>query len=638
MRRLLVICLLGAAIFAAFAVGRIQDPVMAGSTGALTLRAATPASGCPLGPTFVFCGQLTGGTTVPAQFTLTASSTVSGIAIKLAAVAGPSSSLFAAGDFTVEGTTCGASLAAGASCTISVSLTPSSGTRGPRAAALTVTDSTKDTAIVNLSGAALNNATGGSSSAIGFTPPPAPACPQDNAFTFCPQAVHATSGPQSFLLTTGATVTGLSFSIAAVPGLASEFALSDFAIVPGGCGTTLTMGSSCDVSVQFTPSTTGTRAATLTATDAGGDSTVIYLAGSATSGLAITPGAPGARGPACSPGNTFVFCNTPEGGAESPTAFTLTNTSGVQLTGVTIPAATTGGDFKLANTTCLATLPANSSCTVNIQFSPATTGLLQEPFVIIDTDGDVATANLAGTGDNYLMALAPTQPPEVSVAQGGTVGVVGQVIPDAVFGLDGEQVTFGCPATVLMPINTSCVVTPCPAAITPGTPANFTATFVTSTAVSVAPLPPTGCSSYGPAPATAMLVPHPRSPGNHQGLWRFPSGIPLALLAALALGLFAVSSRRRPQQTIFAAAALVAALLTGCHHGSAVSSATPLGMTDLNISGIALDANGNSLGTSRTIVGVVGQGFIIDVIQSTGNGGGGGGGILGGVSRRQNGF
>ena len=61
-------------------------------------------------------------------------------------------------------------------------------------------------------------------------------------------------------------------------------------------------------------------------------------------------------------------------------------------------------------------------------------------------------------------------------------------------------------------------------------------------------------------------------------------------------------------------------------------------MTDLNISGIALDANGNSFGTSRTILGVVGQGFIIDVIQSAGNGGGGGGGILGGVSRRQNGF
>jgi MYXO-CTERM domain-containing protein len=134
-----------------------------------------------------------------------------------------------------------------------------------------------------------------------------------------------------------------------------------------------------------------------------------------------------------------------------------------------------------------------------------------------------------------------------------------------------------------------------------------------------------------------MLVPPAELPGNQKGLWRFPSEIPLALLAALALGLLAVSSRRRPRQTIFAAAALIAALSTGCHHGSTVNPATPLGMTTLNISGIALDANGNSLGTSRTILGVDGQGFIIDVIASTGNGGGGGG-ILGGVSRRQNGF
>jgi hypothetical protein len=618
-RRLLVIGALGAAIFAAFAVGSNSDSVMAGSNGSLILRASTPVSGCPLASMFSFCGQLQGGSTEPAQFTLTASGPVTGLAIKFAAVAGSPASQFAAFDFTVESTTCGASLAANASCTINVSFTPVTTTKGTRAAALTVTDAGHDTALINLTGTSLNNTTGGAT-ALGFATPPAPACPQDNAFTFCSQAVHTASGTQNFLLTAGNTATGLTFAFAAVPGLPSEFALSDFTIASNACGSTLTTGASCAVGVQFTPTTTGARAAILKATDAAGDSTLIYLAGSTSSGLSITPSG---QAPACSTGNTFEFCNTPTGGSDGATAFTLTNTSGTQVTGITVPTTSVGGDFTVPNTSCLTVLAAGASCGINVKFSPATTGLLQEPLVVTDADGDTATANLAGTGDTYSLQLAAMQPVEVSVAQGGTAAFMGQVVPDSVFGQDGEQVTFACPSTASLPIDTSCVVTPCPAAITPGTPTNFTATFVTSSKTSVAPVPPTGCSSYGPPPAGAFLVPSTRSPepppGARRFLWRFvwnfPGGVSLALLGALALGMFAAASRRRKHQTIFASAALVAALLTGCHHGStAASPATPTGTTAINIQGIALDANGNSLNTSRVIQGTNASGFILDVI------------------------
>jgi hypothetical protein len=93
----------------------------------------------------------------------------------------------------------------------------------------------------------------------------------------------------------------------------------------------------------------------------------------------------------------------------------------------------------------------------------------------------------------------------------------------------------------------------------------------------------------------------------------------LVLLAALALGLSAASLRLRKQRMIFAAAALVAAMLIGCHKNMAITQATPTGVYALNIQAIATDASGNSLNTSRVIQGPNGSGFILDVITGTGN-------------------
>ena len=73
-------------------------------------------------------------------------------------------------------------------------------------------------------------------------------------------------------------MTGLTISLAAVPGLAARFAPADFTIASNSCGSTLVGGTSCTVGIQFSPTVTGLRAAALTATDIGGDSSAIYLA------------------------------------------------------------------------------------------------------------------------------------------------------------------------------------------------------------------------------------------------------------------------------------------------------------------------------------------------------------------------
>src|SRR5262249_11296977 len=161
------------------------------------------------------------------------------------------------------------------------------GVPGLRQSALTATDSTaSDKAFVNLSGTALNNTTNGTP-ALGLIPPPAPACTQDNAFTFCSQALHTASGTQNFLLTAGNTTTGLTYTIAAAPGLTSEFALGDFNIASNACGATLAGGSSCLIGVQFMPTAAGARAAILKVTATGGDSAQVYLAGNTSNGLSL---------------------------------------------------------------------------------------------------------------------------------------------------------------------------------------------------------------------------------------------------------------------------------------------------------------------------------------------------------------
>ena len=292
-RRLLVMGALGAVtvavLFGAFfehgkfgAAWQIRS-VMASSTGNLVLDpVGYPGGGCPLSPAFTFCDQNPGTSSLPINFLLTAKNAVTGVTYKLAAVPGHASS-FSAGDFTITGNTCGSSLAAQTPCTISVAFTPLPASTGYREAALTVTDSTMgDSAIINVSGRASVLALA-FNSPMTCAPPDLPAGP---VFTFCDEALHVASPVETFTLTAGSAVTGLNVSLAAIPNLTANFASADY-IVANGCGAALAAGASCTVGIQFDPTVAGLRAAVLTATDTGGDSTSFYLAGSTTSGLGI---------------------------------------------------------------------------------------------------------------------------------------------------------------------------------------------------------------------------------------------------------------------------------------------------------------------------------------------------------------
>lgn len=123
---------------------RIIEAQSMGSPG--TALALSPSS-------WTFSDEPMGGVSAQQQFTLTnnSSSTVSGVQITSPAL--PSAN----GDFSLESTSCLPTLAANATCVINVSFTPKSSTAAqfsPISSAVSVTDSTSDSASSTLTGTA----------------------------------------------------------------------------------------------------------------------------------------------------------------------------------------------------------------------------------------------------------------------------------------------------------------------------------------------------------------------------------------------------------------------------------------------------------------------------------------------------
>lgn len=99
----------------------------------------------------------------------------------------------------------------------------------------------------------------------GGTPPPPTTAPAvaftPTALTFPAQAIGTTSAPQSITVTNTGSA-GLFINSAAVPNTL------DFTEVSDGCsGLTLAAGTSCSVSITFSPTLSGTRSAAFTLTD-----------------------------------------------------------------------------------------------------------------------------------------------------------------------------------------------------------------------------------------------------------------------------------------------------------------------------------------------------------------------------------
>lgn len=585
----------------------------------IQLGPVTPtALGCKLGPAFGFCEQVPGTTGPTVQYDISFSGVANSVAVSLAPITGLSGD-FAAGDFTITSNSCTGNFAANQSCNFAVAFSPT--TTGLRQATIDVTDNAGDSLAINVQG---------TGSQLALAPPPVVTgcgiiAPKANAFWYCSEGVGAMSASQQFTLSTGAGATGITISPQPISGLESEFAANDFTIESTTCTGALAPNGTCAIDVAFTPTADGMRSAALTATDSNGDSTTIYLQGPTTSGIGfgtgLTFGYASTSTAPCALSKLLSFCNTPIGGIAPTKTYELQNTSGTQITGLSVPTGSviaqgsTAPDFTVQNTSCASVLAAGASCNITVAFTPTASGLRQGAIVINDAQGDRTAINLAGVGDDY--SVTTQLPTEVSVIPGNTATFNATLTPDNVLGMNGEQVTFTCPTN--LPTNTSCAVTPCPATITPGTPVSVQMVLVTSSIKTVAPVPTAGCSSYGPSQSVIIGAPPTSGPGTpgaageptnkssplYPALLVFAAFGVVGLLAAkLAAPRNPLSRKRVP--LFFAGIGLAAAILAGCHHHTPTNtSATPTGLTNLTFQATALDANGNSLNAARSFQGTL---------------------------------
>jgi uncharacterized repeat protein (TIGR03803 family) len=144
------------------------------------------------------------------------------------------------GDFAVSANTCGATLAVGMKCRISVVFTPTQ--LGPLTGTLTIADNAANSPqTVALSG----------SSVLPVTLTPASA-------TYPKRTVGTTSPPKTFALTNYQTVNLNNITIGVT---------GDFAVSATTCTSSLAPKGKCRISVTFTPQATGTRIGQLKVSD-----------------------------------------------------------------------------------------------------------------------------------------------------------------------------------------------------------------------------------------------------------------------------------------------------------------------------------------------------------------------------------
>ncbi|MGA3324696.1 MAG: choice-of-anchor D domain-containing protein [Terriglobia bacterium] len=273
-------------------------------------------------------------------------------------------SITVSGDFG-EGSDCATSVAAGAGCAISVWFTPTA--TGTRTGTMTITDNASGSPqTVSLTGTGVTVTAAASPSTL----------------TFGTQAVGISGASQAVTLSNrGAGV--LTITKIATTG--------DFAIVNSSdtClqtnfGTTVAAGANCTLSVNFTPTATGTRAGTLTFTDnATNAPQTVSLTGT------------GAIFPVTLSPFSLTFSSQFVGTLSPSQPVTLTNTQAVALSISTIAASS---DFSQTNN-CGASVSAGGSCTISVTFTPTAAGTRNATLTVTDNaNTSPQTLSLTGTG------------------------------------------------------------------------------------------------------------------------------------------------------------------------------------------------------------------------------------------------
>ena len=167
----------------------------------------------------------------------------------------------------------------------------------------------------------------------------------------------------------------------------AAFALATSSAGANACpaaGGTLAAGSSCTVTIVFTPATVGTLRSTLSvATSASSVPLTVALSGVGTlPQLSVSP--------------TSLSFGSVAVGSTSALSLTLANTGNQAVDGL---AFSTNAGFTVSSTCGITTLNAASSCAVSVTFAPGAAGVINGTLTISSTDpASPLTVPLSGAG------------------------------------------------------------------------------------------------------------------------------------------------------------------------------------------------------------------------------------------------
>ncbi len=336
-----------------------------------TLAGTGVAPVVSLSPTSLTFASQSVGTTSPAQVVTLTNSGSAALTV---------SSIAASAEFA-ETNTCGSSVAAGAGCSISVTFTPTAS--GTQTGSISIVDNAAGSPqIVSLTG------TGSSTPAVSFSP---------SSLAFSSQPLHTISAAQNITLTnTGGSALTIT-SITIVGTNSGDFLQSNT------CGSSVAAGAACTISVQFQPTATGTRTASVSVTDnATGSPQSAGLSGIAPDPLpyvqapsvptAVAPGSSGftltLNGAQFVPGSSVLFNG-------SARATTFVNQNQIKATLLSSDVATAG------TTQLVVTNPSPGGGTSNSQpfeiTNPISTVSMSGSTLAVGVDPrGIAVANFAG--------------------------------------------------------------------------------------------------------------------------------------------------------------------------------------------------------------------------------------------------
>jgi hypothetical protein len=436
------------------------DTVNVNTTSAGPAVTLTPTS-------LTFASTATGSTTAAQVVTIKNSGTAT-LNLTSETITGSNSS-----SFLKSATTCGATLAAAATCTVSVEFSPAS--TGALSASLSIVDNAAGSPqAVSLSG----SGTSGSSPTVSLSP---------GSLTFASQNVGSTSTAQSVTLSNSGHAPLSITSIAA----SGDFAETNT------CGTSVAAGANCQIAVTFTPTVAGSRTGAVTIADNGaGSPQMIAVSG--------TGAAPPASAVTLSP-TSLTFAAQTTGSSSAAQSVTLTNSGGVALAITSIAAS---GDFTQTNT-CGASLAPAGTCTISVTFIPTATGNRTGTVSIADNAaGSPQSIPLTGTGSSVTISSSNSGGITISSGASGTATL-------QVGSAGGFSGTVGLTCTVTYQGSAqpkdppTCSLNPAQEQLSSGATANATLT-VNTTGTSAMLLPPLGGGTALAAFAFLALLPRRR--------------------------------------------------------------------------------------------------------------------------------